>query len=66
MMMMMARAPAVAIDLIHHHGAFLSLQQGAAKPPDGTNGGQPAPLADAARGITPTTATSKRQLVQTC
>jgi hypothetical protein len=29
-MMMMARAPAVAIDLIHHHGA-LSIQQGAAK-----------------------------------
>jgi hypothetical protein len=30
--MMMARAPAVAIDLIHHHEAFLSLQHGAAKP----------------------------------
>jgi len=31
-MMMMVRAPAVAINLIHHRGAFLSLQQGAAKP----------------------------------
>jgi len=64
MMMMMARAPAVAIDLIHHHGAFLSLQQGAAKPPNGTNGGAAgAPggmlQADAARAITPTTATNK-------
>ena len=29
-MMMIARAPVVAIYLIHHHGAFLSLQQGAA------------------------------------
>ena len=43
----MARAPAVAIDLIHHHGTFLSLQQGAAKPLlMGLMVEQPAPLGD--------------------
>jgi len=59
-MMMMARAPAVAIDLIHHHEAFLSLQHGAAKPR--ANGG----AASYAWGNAPITATSKQQLVQTC